>query len=109
MSKILQRFGWVQLPKNRSILLCVPGRSACRPAAELLAELSREQQRTSFFFIAGDESVARWLSDNIPAVPVLSPPINATPAAMLFLLLARVRLIIAFEHPCWVPSRLTAK
>jgi hypothetical protein len=109
MSGFLQRLGWVQLPKNRSILLCVPRQEICRFAGSLLEELSREQPRTSFFVVAHGFDALRSLPASASAVRSLSFPMNTTPTSLLFLLLARVRLIVVFEHPFWIPGRLLAK
>jgi hypothetical protein len=109
MSRFLQKLGWVRLPKNRSVLLCVPDLHSCRFLAGLVDTLQRELPRTSLFFIVGDKEAERWVSENISAGEVLSLPINSAPTSLLFLLLARARLVIALADPFWLPRRLLGK
>jgi hypothetical protein len=109
MSRFLQKLGWVRLPKNRSILLCVPDRPACRALPALVDALNRELPRTSLFFIAGTRETERWIVENIAQGEVLSLPLNSAPTSLLFLLLTRARLLIALADPFWLPHSFLAK
>src|SRR5215217_3436803 len=98
MSSLLQKLGWVRLPKNRSVLLCVPDLPACRALP-----------RTSLFFMAGSREAERWIAENIAQGEVLSLPFNSAPTSLLFLLLTRARLLIALADPFWLPHSFLAK
>jgi hypothetical protein len=97
MSILLSKLGWVRLPQNRSLLLCVPNVAACPYVSHVVSRWRKEQPRTSFF-------LAQHLAE-----PLVLLPINSAPTSLLFLLLARVRIIISIEHPFWLPARLLAK
>jgi hypothetical protein len=109
MSRFLQKLGWVRLPKNRSVLLCVPDIRACRGLPALVEALERELPRTSLFFIAGAQEAERWIAENIAHGEILSLPLNSAPTSLLFLLLARARLLVALSDPFWLPNRFMAK
>src|SRR5215212_5766116 len=109
MSRFLQKLGWVRLPKNRSLLLCVPDLPACRALPDLIDALNRELPRTSLFFIAGTKETERWIAENIAQGEVLSLPLNSAPTSLLFLLLTRARLLIALADPFWLPHSFLAK
>ena len=109
MSRLLQKLGWVRLPKNRSVLLCVPDLLACGALPALLDALGRELPRTSLFFMAGSREAERWITDNIVQAEVLSLPLNSAPTSLLFLLLTRARVLIAITDPFWLPRSFVAK
>lgn len=109
MSRLLQKLGWVRLPKNRSVLLCVPDLRACALLPALVETLKRELPRTSLFFMAGAEEAERWISENIAYAEILSLPLNSAPTSLLFLLLTRARLLVAMADPFWLPKSLVAK
>ena len=108
MKAILSRLGWVSLPSNRSVVLCVPDIHACSYASQVILQWGKEHPRTSFFLIAGDEKARSWLSGNCRE-PIIGFPINSAPTSMLFLLMARVRIIIILGHPFWLPAKLLNK
>jgi hypothetical protein len=109
MSRLLQKLGWVRLPKNRSVLLCVPDLLACRALPAIVDALNRELPRTSLFFMAGSREAERWVAENIAHGEVLSLPLNSAPTSLLFLLLTRARLLIAMTDPFWLPNSFVAK
>src|SRR5215208_8176593 len=109
MSRFLQKLGWVRLPKNRSVLLCVPDLPACGALPALVDALNRELPRTSLFFIAGSRDSERWIAENMARGEVLSLPLNSAPTSLLFLLLTRARLLIAMADPFWLPRSILAK
>src|SRR5687768_11475209 len=102
----LQKLGWVRLPKNRSVLFCVPDLPACGALPALVDALGRELPRTSLFFMAGSREAERWIAENIAQAEVLSLPLNSAPTSLLFLLLTRARLLIAIGDPFWLPRSL---
>jgi hypothetical protein len=109
MSRLLEKLGWVRLPKNRSVLLCVPDLRACGALPALVDALGRELPRTSLFLMAGSREAERWIAENIAQAEVLSLPLNSAPTSLLFLLLTRARLLIAIADPFWLPRSLVAK
>ena len=108
MNAILSRLGWVSLPQNRSVVLCVPDIDACPYASQVILQWRKEHPRTSFFLIPGDEKARSWLSRNC-LEPLIGFPINSAPTSMLFLLMGRVRIIINLGHLSWLPAKLLNK
>jgi hypothetical protein len=105
---IMGRLGWISLPQNRSVILCVPDADACPYVSQLVALWRKEQPRTSFFLIPGDEAARSWLLAHCQE-PVIGFPINSSFTSFVFLLLTRVRIIIILGHPFWLPSKLLNK
>lgn len=108
MKALLGKLGWVSLPPNRSIVLCVPDLEACPYAAELVSRWKQQQPRTSFLLIAGDSKTADRLARQC-LDPLVEFPFDIAPTSLLFLLMARVRIIISLGHPFWLPPKLLKK
>ena len=108
MRAILGRLGWVSLPQHRSVVLCVPDVDACIYASQLVDQWRQQQPRTSFFFVAGDKKSAGWLSRQCHE-PRIDFPIESAPTSLMFLLMARVRIIICLGDPFWLPPKLLDK
>jgi hypothetical protein len=108
MSGVLNSLGWVPLPPNRTVVLCVADLDACPYATHVVARWRTDQPRTSFFLIAGDEKARSWLSTHCDE-PVINFPINSAPTSLLFVLMTRVRVIMSIGDPSWLPARLLGK